>query len=175
MIKAIIFDCWSTLFYKDAPPPASFSERLGVEKTYTLEKVLEKNLMLSPITDVKESFRKIIAELNLKPDEKMVEDLSVILSDKWVNYNKPYPNTLEVLSELKNKKYQLGMVSNASDIVFEPLRKKYRFDEIFDAVVVSFEIGAIKPDSKIFQVCLEKLGVQPQEALMVGDNPWGAV
>jgi len=170
MPKAIIFDCWSTLFYKDAPEPASFSKRLGVEKTYELEKVVERNLMLDKIKDVKEAFRKIISELDIKPNEIMVDDLALILCDKLVNYNKPYPNTLEVLNELKNKKYRLGMISNAIDIVFEPLRKKYNFNELFDAVVPSFEVGVLKPDPKIFEMCLEKLGVEKDEALMVGDS-----
>ncbi|HXH61298.1 MAG TPA: HAD-IA family hydrolase, partial [Fimbriimonadaceae bacterium] len=41
----------------------------------------------------------------------------------------------------------------------------------FDAVVASLEEGVEKPDPRIFQIALERLGVPPESALHVGDNP----
>ena len=41
---------------------------------------------------------------------------------------------------------------------------------LFDAVILSFEVGAVKPDRSIFQRALDALGVPAARALMVGDN-----
>jgi putative hydrolase of the HAD superfamily len=43
-------------------------------------------------------------------------------------------------------------------------------DEV-DAFVVSSDVGAGKPDPRVFQAALERGGAGPDEALMVGDNP----
>lgn len=40
----------------------------------------------------------------------------------------------------------------------------------FDAVVASYEVGVLKPHPRIYQVCLEKLGVAAAEALFVDDR-----
>jgi len=39
-----------------------------------------------------------------------------------------------------------------------------------DEYVLSFEIGAVKPDPVIFETALARLGVEPADALMVGDS-----
>ncbi|RLI19572.1 haloacid dehalogenase, partial [Candidatus Bathyarchaeota archaeon] len=40
----------------------------------------------------------------------------------------------------------------------------------FDIVVISEEVGSEKPDTKIFEVALKKLNIEPYEAVYVGDN-----
>ena len=42
--------------------------------------------------------------------------------------------------------------------------------EIFDVVVVSYELGHAKPDREIYEATLSKLGVVPQDALFVDDR-----
>ena len=46
-----------------------------------------------------------------------------------------------------------------------------RLKSEFDAVVLSFEVGAMKPDAKIFQITLEQFGVRPNDAVFVDDFP----
>ncbi|MCX6791168.1 MAG: HAD family hydrolase [Candidatus Gribaldobacteria bacterium] len=170
MIKAIIFDCWSTLIKKDAPAPSSIPKKLNWEDDHEVEKKVGRILMLEPIKDLKTQVIQLLEELGIKYNEVLVADVMDILADKYVNYNKFYDGTLEVLSKLKQN-YKLGLITNTTDIAFEPLRKKYKFDEIFDEIIASYEVGLIKPDPKIFELALEKLAVKPREALMVGDNP----
>ena len=38
-------------------------------------------------------------------------------------------------------------------------------------MLLSHELGVMKPDKKIFQICLDKLETTPREAIMVGDKP----
>jgi FMN phosphatase YigB (HAD superfamily) len=42
--------------------------------------------------------------------------------------------------------------------------------DLFDAVILSFEVGSVKPQRPIFQVALDALAVPAGRALMVGDN-----
>ncbi len=80
-----------------------------------------------------------------------------------------YRDAVEVLPALRSR-YRLAVVSNADvdDPLLEALRPVRRF---FDVVVVSGEIGELKPSSRIFEVACEKLAVKPEEAAVVGDSP----
>ncbi|MCX2933432.1 HAD-IA family hydrolase [Mycobacterium sp. CVI_P3] len=81
----------------------------------------------------------------------------------WV----PYPDTVEVLRSLKASGLSTAVVSNiAFDI-------RPAFDTAgtgADEFVLSFEVGVVKPDPRIFQIALQRLGVDPGEAVMVGDS-----
>jgi epoxide hydrolase-like predicted phosphatase len=65
-------------------------------------------------------------------------------------------------------KYKIGMLSNAGGNWLKEL-----FDEedikLFDAVVLSAEIGVSKPDPRAFQIATDRLGVKFEESIFVDD------
>ena len=63
-----------------------------------------------------------------------------------------------------------GVISNAWDGL-RAYMKEQGFLDPFDEVIVSAEVGIVKPDPRIYQLALEKLGVQPSEAVFVDDMP----
>lgn len=74
---------------------------------------------------------------------------------------------LEFLRSLKPK-YKVGAISNA----WNGLRKyieREKFADVFDAIIISAEVGAAKPSEKIYRVALEQLQVKPKEAIFVDD------
>ena len=78
-----------------------------------------------------------------------------------------YEDALPVLEELRNAELRLGLVSNG----IRDLREfvvHHKLD--VDAVVGSRVHGYVKPHPTIFQAALEQLGVEPGEAVMVGDS-----
>lgn len=79
-----------------------------------------------------------------------------------------YEDAPPVLRELRRHGLAIGLVSNTS-------RDLDRFVDTFsldvDAVVSSGSHGKVKPDPSIFRAALILLGVEPQEAVMVGDSP----
>ena len=80
-----------------------------------------------------------------------------------------------LLSELSGR-YRLGLLSNYPD--GDALRaslKKIGWEGYFDAVVVSGDVGRVKPHVLPFQRMFERLGVEPDEALYVGDNWLGDI
>jgi HAD superfamily hydrolase (TIGR01509 family) len=83
----------------------------------------------------------------------------------WV----PYPDTVEVLRSLKAHGLRTAVVSNiAFDI--RPAFRTAGADGDIDEFVLSFEVGVVKPDPRIFQIALQRLGVAADEAVMVGDS-----
>lgn len=81
----------------------------------------------------------------------------------------PYPDAGEVLRGLRTAGIKVGVISNiAFDI--RPAFDKFGFTEHVDEFLLSYEEGVIKPDQKIFLRACERLDVQPEEALMIGDS-----
>lgn len=79
----------------------------------------------------------------------------------------PYPDTVEVLRSLREQEVKTAVVSN---IAFDIRPAFQTAGAHADEFVLSFEVGAVKPDPRIFTVALERLGVAPEEAIMVGDS-----
>jgi epoxide hydrolase-like predicted phosphatase len=63
-----------------------------------------------------------------------------------------------------------GVISNAWDGLRDYMRKN-GFLAPFDEVIVSAEVGIVKPDARIYQLALDKFGLQPAEAVFVDDMP----
>ncbi|AXB45619.1 HAD family hydrolase [Amycolatopsis albispora] len=81
----------------------------------------------------------------------------------------PYPDTEAALKGLAGRGVKVAVISNiAFDI--RPAFRARGWDAYVDAFVLSFEVGAIKPQPEIFQAALDQLGVTGPEALMVGDS-----
>lgn len=96
------------------------------------------------------------------------------LSDDYVTglgaYGDLYDGAREVLEAL-SEKAALGMVTNGLGEVQRSRIARLGLDDYFDAVAISAEIGAAKPDAAIFDLVFESLATSnPESAVMVGDN-----
>jgi len=80
-----------------------------------------------------------------------------------------FPETREVLSELKNRRFKLGVISNFDNRAYTVMRS-LEILHFFDAVTLSSETGYCKPDREIFDAAIKALGVSAPEALFVGDH-----
>ncbi|HOA72013.1 MAG TPA: HAD family hydrolase [Phycisphaerae bacterium] len=80
------------------------------------------------------------------------------------------PYLHDVLGALSGT-YRLGIVSNYPDApAIRASLQRLGLAEFFQAVVISADVGRVKPHPLPFQTCLDSLGVAPQQALFVGDN-----
>ena len=80
------------------------------------------------------------------------------------------PGVPHALARLRAHGLALAVVANW-DFGFHEHLAASGLASWFDAVVVSAEVGARKPDPAPFRVALERLGVEPARALHVGDEP----
>jgi HAD superfamily hydrolase (TIGR01509 family) len=80
-----------------------------------------------------------------------------------------YPDTARVLKGLQRQGIKTAVVSNiAFDI--RPAFVALGVADHVDEFVLSFEVGAVKPDAAIFETALARLGVDAANAVMVGDS-----
>jgi putative hydrolase of the HAD superfamily len=81
----------------------------------------------------------------------------------------PYPDAPEVLRALRARGIGVGVVSNIGwDL--RPVFREHGLDPYVDTYVLSYEHGIQKPDPRLFATACAALGVEPRDALMVGDD-----
>jgi len=83
-----------------------------------------------------------------------------------------FPDTLPTLRELRDRGYRLAAVTNRgySGPRFHEEMRDLGLADVFEATVISCEVGYMKPHPRIYQYALERLGLEAQEVAMVGDN-----
>jgi len=89
---------------------------------------------------------------------------------EWPRQTSFFPETPALLEQLQGM-YKLGVVTNFMDgptarRVFDDLG----YEAIFDSLIVSAEVGYMKPAPVLFERALEELGSKPGNTLMVGDT-----
>lgn len=82
----------------------------------------------------------------------------------------PYPNVIETLFQLREMGFSLGVVTDAHiDHARSRLMKTGLFD-LFDLLVTADMTGTKKPSPEIFFYSLDKLQINPHQALFIGDS-----
>ncbi|MBN2205954.1 MAG: HAD family phosphatase [Candidatus Aminicenantes bacterium] len=81
----------------------------------------------------------------------------------------PIPGTLDVLGGLKAAGLRLVLVSNTDPMRFGFIKRRFPEILIFNDYVLSYEVGAIKPDRAIYEEAIRKAGCRPDEAVFVDD------
>jgi 2-haloacid dehalogenase len=79
-----------------------------------------------------------------------------------------------ILEELKSAGYELHALTNWSAETFPHARARFAFLEWFDSILVSADVGLIKPEPAIFELLLERIGRTPAECIYIDDNPKNA-
>jgi HAD superfamily hydrolase (TIGR01509 family) len=78
-------------------------------------------------------------------------------------------NALKIVTDLKEH-YKIGLLSNATSGFIRRILKNNSLNKYFDEIVISSEVGYIKPSKEIFDIILKRLAVSPSEALFIDDN-----
>jgi putative hydrolase of the HAD superfamily len=80
-----------------------------------------------------------------------------------------YPNVKEVLNELQAR-YQLALVSDAQPCFALPEIRAVGLESYFNPVIISSYYGFRKPDSRLFNKALDKMGISRSEVIAVGND-----
>lgn len=89
---------------------------------------------------------------------------------EWFSLNSLVPEMIELVNVLKRREFKLAILSNNSRQWFEFRKRLWHFEELFDEIIVSYEIKAAKPDSAPYLIAAEKLGVKPEDCIFVDDQ-----
>lgn len=78
--------------------------------------------------------------------------------------------TVRLLAELKQQGFPLYGLSNWSAETFPRIRHQHPFFDWFDAILLSGEVQMVKPDRRIFELLLEKIGRAAEACLYIDDS-----
>jgi len=165
-IKAIVFDMEGVLMKtKENDFSASWAKALGAP--YDAVRAIFHGEMndkadLGVVTQ-SEFDRYLIQTLGL--DEKMLPVVRRVVDEQcfidWI--------LAERILTLKQN-YRIGLLSNYTDIMREKIEKEWKIKHLFHEIIISHEVGLIKPDPAIFDLMLSRLGVSPENSVIIDDR-----
>jgi 2-haloacid dehalogenase len=78
----------------------------------------------------------------------------------------------EVLKNLKERNYKLGILSNGTPSLLNELVNSNNLNNIFDDIFSIEEVGIYKPDSKVYDIPIKKYQIQKNEVAFLSANTW---
>ena len=75
-----------------------------------------------------------------------------------------------VVETIRKDGYRTAIIANANSADARNIIATCGLEDYFDVIVISEEVGVEKPDKQVFQVALDKLGVEAENAVMVGNR-----
>ena len=160
--KAVIFDLWETLIDWDRESAARMLQEVdALVGNGFAERWDTSNLRyVAPI-------RTALAEADVPAE--LVEEICALRLRYHRRSLIPRPGAVETLRRLRDQGYLVGLITVCSEDI-EVLWPESAFAGLFDAEIFSSRVGLSKPDPRIYLACCEALGVEPHEAVFVGDG-----
>lgn len=156
MIRAIIFDFFD-VFRTDGYN--RWLKQHGYEREDALLEVSEKHDR-GDYSD--KEFFKAIADASGETAEQVEEELE---ADNELN-----ESLVDYVGTLQGR-YKLALLSNSASGYLRNELAKYDLEKYFDEIVISSEVGLIKPEPAVFEHIMQKLNVEPDECIFTDDNP----
>jgi len=176
MIKAVIFDLDNTLINftkikKNSVSAAVNSMRsAGLRLSQAKAEKIMYELYDKYGIEYSKIFQKFISKIRGKVDYKILAAGIVAYRKVQAGILEPYPKVFPLLVKLKEKGLKLAVVSDALRLKAWIRLTELGIGDFFDTVIAYGDVKKRKPSRVPFDKALEKLGVRPSEALMVGDN-----
>jgi 2-haloacid dehalogenase len=165
-IKAILFDFGNVLLEWN---PRHLYRRFFQNEEEMDQFLHEVNFMDWNLQQDKgRSFAEGVAELS--KEFPQYAELIQAYHDNWIHsIGNSLTGTIEIMKRLKKAGYQLYGLSNWSAETFPIARQKYDFFNLLDDIVISGEVGAVKPEPEIFEIILARNGKAASECLFIDD------
>jgi putative hydrolase of the HAD superfamily len=171
-VRAVVFDLFGTLI--DDSPPADYGDfiaetarLLGTDRE-RFEEVWNAHDVARYTGSIETVFEAIGQELG-------VADYAPALNfrlERLRGLLVPRSDAVSTLTELRERGFKLGMISNASSEL-SALWAGSAFEPLFDAVLFSADERMMKPDRRLYQRMAALLDVAAEECLFVGDGAYG--
>ncbi|MFC3749613.1 HAD family hydrolase [Paenibacillus sp. GCM10012306] len=175
MIRAVLFDLDGTLLDRDTSLKRFVEmqhQRLGhclghTSKEALINRFVELDARGYVWKDV--VYRQLIDEFGIQGTtwEELLKDYVSQFHQSCV----PFPNLVELLEELQRQGIELGLITNGFTALQMSNIQALGIERFFSAILVSEQEGLRKPDHRIFNLAVERLGVAPEESIYVGDHP----
>ena len=88
---------------------------------------------------------------------------------------KPFPRVRDLFLRIRRDGHRIALASSANASEVENYKKLVQVDGLVDAQTSSSDVECSKPCPDVFEIALQRVGVEPARALVVGDTPYDAI
>ena len=173
--KAVVFDAYGTLFDVNSAAEkckdkigskwetfANFWRTTQLEYTW-LRSLMKRHKNFWEVTE--DSLEKSMKVFNIDTSMKNeLLNLYKVLS--------PYPEVKSVLENLKKKNFKLAILSNGTPTLLNELVLSNKLNNFFDDLFSIEEVRIYKPDSKVYDIPINKYKIQKNEVAFLSANTW---
>ena len=174
-IKAIIFDAYGTLFDVNSAAEKC-KDKIGNKwesfANYWRTTQLEYTWLRSLMNRHKDFWQ--VTEDSLDKSMKAFK-IDNSMRDELLNLYKTlstFPEVKEVLNNLKEKNYKLAILSNGTPSLLNELVKSNNLNNIFADIFSIEEVKIYKPDSRVYDLPINKYQIQENEVAFLSANTW---
>ena len=173
--KAIIFDAYGTLFDVNSAAEKSknkIGDKWEAFANYWRTTQLEYTWLRSLMHRHKDFWQ--ITEDSLDKSMK-VFNINKDMKTELLNLYKklsPFSEVKETLENLKKKEMKLSILSNGTPELLNELVASNKLDAIFDDIFSIEEVRIYKPDSKVYDLPVNKYKIKPDEIIFLSANTW---
>ena len=174
-IKAIIFDAYGTLFDVNSAAEkckGKIGDKWEDFANYWRTTQLEYTWLRSLMNRHKDFWK--ITEDSLDKSMKFFKIDNSMRNDLLDLYKalSPFSEVKETLNKLKKKDFKLAILSNGTPSLLGNLVKNNNLENIFDDIFSIEEVGIFKPDSKVYELPVNKYNIKKDEILFLSANTW---
>ena len=153
-----------------------FSERvaaeIGIEKRhlYRAYELTRSARAVGTFRDQEGDMAAVVEAAGVDPDPELIRRLVVMERGFTESGVELWEDSLPVVDELRSRGIKTALISNCSHST-RPIVDRLGIERSFDAIVLSFEVGAHKPQPEIYREALRRLGdVPPASSVFVDDQ-----
>ena len=166
LIKAVFFDLGNVL--------VKVNLESAIPQIAELFRIPEKAVMQAPILALEKKFERgqlTIAEYLVEVKNIYHTDHSISVDDLERIWQIPFELNTDVwqIALRLRRQVPLFLLSNTNTLHIRAIRRKFNILENMDGLILSFEVGATKPESAIYQYALRKADVTAEQALFIDD------
>lgn len=163
MIKAVLFDLDGTLINTNRLILESFKHTFRTQLNMEMEEEKIVKFFGEPL-------RKSLATVDPDNVEKLTDAFHKFNSDNHDILAEKYEGTVETIKALKERGIKVAIVTSKRRIMSERSLKLIQVYDLMDVIITPEDTDKHKPNGEPALLACERLGVSPEEALMVGDS-----
>ena len=172
-VDAALIDLYDTLVWSDWPRwQRALAGRLGVDVSALLMAFDETRpaRSIGAFADHDGDIAALLSALTIEPTPDLVGAVRALEERELTNDIHLYADSLPAVQALREHGVRTALVSNCSHNT-RAVVERLGLEAAFDAVILSFEVGAQKPEPEIYRLALERLGItKPSRAVFVDDQ-----